>query len=170
MAGYDTYAQSMLDLRAILPERPHSISRASYERMIEAGVFADQHIELLQGVLVETSPQGTRHMAVIRQLTTLFAGLAVARRALIHARTTYLVVEVAESSLAKDRGLKAELYAAASQPEYWVVDLATRRILVHTEPMQGQYARVHTVTDGDRIALTTLAGVSVAVADILPPT
>jgi Uma2 family endonuclease len=45
-----------------------------------------------------------------------------------------LVLEVADSSLATDRGVKVRVYAAASIPEYWIVDLAKRRIEVFRDP------------------------------------
>jgi hypothetical protein len=44
-----------------------------------------------------------------------------------------LVVEVAESSLARDRD-KRGLYARANIPVYWIVNLVDRQIEVYTEP------------------------------------
>jgi hypothetical protein len=76
----------MLDPQSILPEKPQPISRAMYERMVDARVFAEQRVELIRGVIVEMSPRGMPHMAVIRKLTTLLAPLAVAGKALIHAQ------------------------------------------------------------------------------------
>jgi len=51
-----------------------------------------------------------------------------------HPRFAALVVEVAESSLAYDRREKALLYARAGIAEYWIVNLAERRLEVHREP------------------------------------
>jgi Uma2 family endonuclease len=53
-----------------------------------------------------------------------------------------LVIEVAESSLAFDRGEKAELYAAAGVPDYWVVDVEGQRIEVRREPSPDGYRDV----------------------------
>ena len=39
-----------------------------------------------------------------------------------------LVIEVADSSLAKDRGLKARLYAEAGIADYWIVNLPGRSV------------------------------------------
>lgn len=39
-----------------------------------------------------------------------------------------LLIEVADSTLAQDMGLKAALYAGAGVPEYWVVDVNGRTI------------------------------------------
>ena len=45
-----------------------------------------------------------------------------------------LVVEVADSSLQRDRSLKKRLYAAAGISGYWIVNLIDRQIEVYTEP------------------------------------
>jgi Uma2 family endonuclease len=45
-----------------------------------------------------------------------------------------LVVEVAESSLDRDRGVKRRIYARAGIPVYWLVNLATSRVEVYSEP------------------------------------
>ena len=41
-----------------------------------------------------------------------------------------LVVEVSDSTLWRDKGQKAKLYAAAGVPEYWVVNLTGRTVIV----------------------------------------
>ena len=45
-----------------------------------------------------------------------------------------LLIEVAESSHAKDRGIKWAGYAAAMIPEYWIVNLAESRVEVYADP------------------------------------
>jgi Uma2 family endonuclease len=45
-----------------------------------------------------------------------------------------LAIEVAESSLDRDRTLKARIYARAGVPTYWIVNIAKRTIEVHTDP------------------------------------
>ncbi len=53
-----------------------------------------------------------------------------------------LVVEIADTSLAFDVRVKAALYARAGVPEYWVLDVSGRRLLVHRNPRAGTYADV----------------------------
>lgn len=43
-----------------------------------------------------------------------------------HPNYAVLVVEVAGSSLHKDRGLKSALYARSVIPEYWIVNVDAR--------------------------------------------
>lgn len=45
-----------------------------------------------------------------------------------------LVVEVAESSLLRDRTIKRRIYARAAVPVYWLVNLIDRRIEVYSDP------------------------------------
>jgi Uma2 family endonuclease len=45
-----------------------------------------------------------------------------------------LVVEVADASLAQDRGPKKRTYARAGIPVYWIANLPERRFEVYTEP------------------------------------
>src|SRR5262244_816416 len=46
----------------------------------------------------------------------------------------FLVIEVADTSLAYDRTRKARAYAASEIPEYWIVNLPDRRIEILTAP------------------------------------
>ncbi|HVS34383.1 MAG TPA: Uma2 family endonuclease [Gemmataceae bacterium] len=47
---------------------------------------------------------------------------------------TGMVVEVADSSLARDRTLKARLYARAAVAVYWIVNIPDRQIEVYMDP------------------------------------
>lgn len=55
------------------------------------------------------------------------------------AEETALVIEVADSSLSRDRGLKKRIYARAGIPVYWIVNLAERKIEVYSEPSGSDY-------------------------------
>ena len=59
-----------------------------------------------------------------------------------HTEDAFLVIEVAESSLAYDRSTKLRLYAAAGIPEYWVVDCVAESIEVHRTPHEDGYREV----------------------------
>jgi Uma2 family endonuclease len=57
-----------------------------------------------------------------------------------------MLVEVADSTYAKDRGSKWRKYAAAKIPVYWIVNLPARQIEVYTEPTgRGKAARYQSV-------------------------
>src|SRR5205085_9239839 len=50
------------------------------------------------------------------------------------ATSAVLVVEVADSSLDLDTTTKEELYATAGVPDYWVIDLENRQLLIFRDP------------------------------------
>jgi Uma2 family endonuclease len=77
------------------------------------------------------------------------------------------VVEIAESSLGYDRNTKLPLYAKAGIPEYWIVDLIHREIVVHREPNRGRYRRVQHLKHGDSIAPLAFPDTTLAIADLL---
>jgi Uma2 family endonuclease len=45
-----------------------------------------------------------------------------------------LVVEVSDSSLRSDQGIKKAIYAKAAVPVYWIVNLVDRRVEVYADP------------------------------------
>ena len=63
-----------------------------------------------------------------------------------------LLIEVADSSLDFDRGVKAALYAEAGVAEYWVVNLIDSCVEVHRGPQSnGSYADSQTVAKGGTV-------------------
>jgi len=75
-----------------------------------------------------------------------------------------LVIEVADSSLSLDQGLKLTKYARAGIRRYWVVDLPHHTLHDYRDPdrFQGRYRQLHSLTAGD-ISLD-IAGVQISVA------
>ncbi|MBI4520288.1 MAG: Uma2 family endonuclease [Gemmatimonadetes bacterium] len=78
-----------------------------------------------------------------------------------------LFVEVADSSLPFDREVKLPLYAVASIPEMWLVDLVEDRIVAHRRPTHGRYEEVEVYRPGDYIQPVALPELSLAVGEIL---
>ena len=84
-----------------------------------------------------------------------------------HPSQAHLIIEVADSSLALDRGKKLRLYASCAVPEYWVVNLPERCIEVYTGPSPGAYAHCERYKHGQAIRLSGFPDVVIAVADVL---
>ena len=55
---------------------------------------------------------------------------------------TFLVIEVADSSLDFDRNVKFPMYAAANIPEAWLVDLNGRAVERHSGPQGRRYTQI----------------------------
>jgi Uma2 family endonuclease len=171
------------------------LRRVEYDQLVSLGAFRDERIELLEGELVTMSPIGAPHSVAVRRLTHLlvsafdgrgeiscqmpFAALdnsqpqpdlaviPLGKYDTDHPAEAYLIIEVAESSLALDRGKKLRLYASCAVPEYWVVNLPERCIEVYTGPSPGAYARCERYEHGQSIRLSGFPDVSIAVADVL---
>src|SRR5256885_3978283 len=64
----------------------------------------------------------------------------------------HLVVEVSDTSLGFDLTKKAALYARAGIVEYWSLDVAACRLVVHREPIGGRYASLEVYGGQEHVA------------------
>ena len=171
------------------------LRRVEYDQLVALGAFQDERIELLDGALVAMSPIGPPHSSAVQKLTEWFV-LALRERASVrcqmslaagdlsepepdlaivsrgeydtaHPAQAHLIIEVAESSLATDRGRKLRLYASCGVPEYWVVNLADRCIEVYTDPVGATYEKMHIFTGGQTIRLRAFPDLELPVASVL---
>ena len=81
----------------------------------------------------------------------------------------HLVIEVADSTLAYDRGAKLARYAAASIPEVWVANLRAQEVTSYAEPNGAEYAAIRTYRAGENISPRAFPDVVLAVSDFMPP-
>lgn len=174
----------------------HPLTVADVHEMLRVGIIGpDDRVELLDGVLAEMSPQGKAHAYAVRRLTALAAPVAAAAGLELDVqvpldigsdltlpepdiaiappagRDRYpsepiLVVETGVTSLRYDLGRKAAIYAAAGVPEYWVLDIERRVLVVHREPADGCYADIRTLGE-DETANAVGVQLAVPVAALL---
>ncbi|MFN2378281.1 MAG: Uma2 family endonuclease [Candidatus Binatia bacterium] len=136
-----------------------------YFNLVERGLLDhDDHVELLEGLVVASPPQNPLHASVTMGVEAALRK-AVGERASIriqmpflagprsvpepdvavvagsprdyrdrHPDRALLVVEIADSSLPQDRLTKSRIYARAGVPEYWIVNLRERRLEMHASP------------------------------------
>jgi Uma2 family endonuclease len=179
----------------LLFESFRPLRRGEFDRLVELGTFDDERVELLSGVLVQMSPQGAEHSSVVSELATLLI-VALGSRAKVRTHsplalseesepepdiavvlpadytrelptTALLVIEVADSSLRKDRQLKAALYAAAGVAEYWIVNLAERVVEVQRAPKDRGYENVTRHDPDQNLRVAAFADVELAVSQFL---
>jgi Uma2 family endonuclease len=79
-----------------------------------------------------------------------------------------LVIEVADTTLETDRGVKVPLYARVGVPEAWLVDLTGGVVEVYRDPAVDGRGRVERVGRGGRVAPAAPPEVGLAVDEILP--
>lgn len=158
----------------------------------------EDRVELLDGQIVTMSPQNSRHATVVTlcrdALHTTCSGdyhlrtqapLALGRHtepesdiALVpgnassyweqHPSQADLVVEVADSSLEKDRDQKRRVYAQHSVPEYWIINLRSRHVEVYRSPSEDEYATKATARQGDQIAPQVASCSPLSVSQLIP--
>lgn len=84
------------------------------------------------------------------------------------AEDIFLVIEVADSSLAYDQEVKLPLYANAGIPVYWIVNLEEGQIEVNWQPVEGLYKYREIFRRGEEVKMTEL-NVALSVTEILGP-
>ncbi len=80
-----------------------------------------------------------------------------------------LVVEVASSSVADDRDIKAPLYARARIDELWLVDLVANRLAVYRDPSPTGYRTIRVCGRGEQVSPLFAPDVMIDVDAILGP-
>jgi Uma2 family endonuclease len=165
----------------------------------------DERLELLDGVLVVKEPQGDRHAVAVDLVALAlrrafgdrwlvrtqvhFASGRLSRpepdvyvvrgspRDYLDAApgNLTLVVEVSDSRLAFDRGLKGAIYARAGIQDYWIVNLVASEVQVYRDPGRRPptgrgrgYRSIETFRAPSVIAPLAVPTGRIAVADLLP--
>jgi Uma2 family endonuclease len=158
----------------------------------------DERVELLEGLIVSMSPQHGPHAWAVEQLNRVLVRTlsdefrvrpqlplslgdrnepepdlavvrAVDRNPDQHPNSALLVIEVSgPDSLARDRGVKAPLYARFGIPEYWLVKLESQSVEVLSDPdsSAAAYRRSRTLSLADVLISEVLPGISVPVRDL----
>jgi Uma2 family endonuclease len=162
-------------------------TRVEYDRLVGHGMFAaGELIELLGGLLVVRAAfasgwdvRGQLPVALDEEsepepdVSVVPGSFRDYPHA--HPAGAVLVVEVADSSLALDRGEKAGLYARARVPEYWIVNLMGHALEVYRDsapdaraPFGWRYREVLTFRAGETITPIAAPAAVIAVADLVP--
>lgn len=80
---------------------------------------------------------------------------------------TLLVVEVSDTTLAFDRGVKLRLYARSGVPELWIVNLRGEMIEIYRDPAAGEYRDVRRAQRGETVSPQAFPEITIRVDDIL---
>lgn len=152
-----------------------------FEMMRVGALDPDAKVELIDGEVIAMAPEGMPHVRARMQLAMSFmsrAGDAVrvivdstlrlsSTSALdpdlylydaalpldsLDGASVGLVIEVSGTSLARDLSMKAELYARHGVRDYWVVDVAAPKIIIHRDPRDGAYGSVFTALADEAVA------------------
>ncbi len=141
-----------------------------YHKMIDSGLLNYRHVELINGLILEMSPEGTEHTYIgetladyLRRLTQEMSWVREARAITLsqsepepdiaivrlphslyrshhpYPEDIYLLIEISHTTLKFDTSQKRDIYAAANIPDYWVVDIKNKQLIVYLSPVNGLY-------------------------------
>ena len=177
-------------------------TRSECSALESLGMFDQQHLELVEGELIDKMGKKRPH---VEKLAGLFAWLIqvfgvgfvnsdapidvapednpnnAPEPDLIVLRSGYsfrsatpqpqdlrLVVEIADTSLDFDLGVKAALYARAAIVEYWVLDIQGRRLVVHRDPQAVKYQSTIAYSEQESVAPLGAPDSAFRVAEVFP--
>jgi Uma2 family endonuclease len=175
--------------------RPKHWTCDEFHRFGDLGAFEGRRAMLIDGEILEEGPMNPPHAMVqqlveaaikqafgsgwstrgqlplvLAQWTDPHPDVAVVpgdpRDYVSHPTTASLVVEISDTTFDFDTDEKRLLYAAAGIPEYWVVDVNGRRLLVYRNPVNGDYPAPQVLVQTD-VVTPLAASTTVRVADLL---
>jgi len=107
--------------------RPHGRSKSRIREFLAQLLPAEFHVEEQEPIgMADSQPEPD--VAVVRGKVDDYPDLPPP------ASATPLVVEISDSTVWRDRGLKKRIYARARIPVYWIVNLVDRQIEIYTQP------------------------------------
>jgi Uma2 family endonuclease len=163
-------------------------------------IAPDERVELIEGEILSVSPQKSPHAVALTLCSGVLqqafgAGWVIRVQSPIrlaedsepepdlavvageprdylsgHPVSAALLVEIADTTLRFDLGRKAQLYSGGGIPEYWVLSLPERKLVVHRDPDRASRAYRGVTRWGSDQTVSPLAASEalIAVADLLP--
>lgn len=163
-----------------------------WHELVEAGMLHNKPVQLLEGEIIEMSPEGIEHsytngsvVEYLRELLTEQAHIREAHPITLsnsepepdvaivrlpktiyrnhhpYAEDIYWLIEISRKTLKIDLENKSRIYASNGIPEYWIIDLVNKKIIVHTQPKSNSYIQITEYKTG---TVTPLAFPEIAIA------
>lgn len=126
-------------------------------RLVEAGRLSMQ-------LPIEVAPADQQRSEPEPDIAILRAALPDYTRRHPRGDELTFIIEIADSSSRYDLTVKAALYARAGVPEYWVLDLTRRVLVIHRDPQNGSYSRIEQLAEQLTV---TLEGNTILISDLL---
>lgn len=119
-----------------------------------------------KAIALEPASQPEPDLALVRPRSDFYADSHPA------AADVLFLIEVADTSLERDRGVKLGIYAAAGVSMVWILDLPGDRLWVASTPQASQYADLTEFRRSDatrRLPVPGVPDLSLTVGDVLGP-
>jgi Uma2 family endonuclease len=150
-------------LQKMAKNPPHSIATQETRTGISKVVPPGWYVAVQEPITLTDSEPEPDVMVVrgkVRDYRTRYPGAA----------DLALVVEVADTSIGRDRSVKMRMYARARIPFYWILDLNTNRVEVLSDPDGSTYRvlTVYTRNDAVPVIIDGIEAGKIPAAGILP--
>ncbi|MEL7036212.1 MAG: Uma2 family endonuclease [Cyanobacteria bacterium J06592_8] len=152
-------------IRIISPQgRPHSSAIRRTRRLLEKALGEQVFVQTQLPIQLNNYSEPEPDVAVVRPDS---------RDYIDHhptASDVYLIVEVADSTLKKDRDIKAKEYAASGIEDYWLLDVENRQLYVFQDPTSEGYQQQLILPEDETVTPQRFPEIRVKIQDILPLT
>ena len=177
------------------PPVPMHFTRAMFMELDRSGVFGDDRVELIEGEIFIMAPMEEPHARPIQHITIALAKrlpegftfrcqlpFAAADDSQPQPDFTVFradsqpeddmpdqavfIFEVSDSSLSFDLRRKSVVYSRAKVPEYWVLDVKKRELVVHRSPSGEKYRTVKRLTELSAVKSTAVPGLVLDLTNI----
>ena len=138
----------LIDMAPIGSHHYSAVSRLT--RLLVQATGEKAVISVQQSLRLDAYTEPEPDLAVLKPRDDFYAS------GLPSGRDAWLVIEVAESSLAYDLKLKSRLYALHGVPVYWVVDLTAGLLRTFAAPQGDAYTVVNSSAQPGKLALPGL--------------
>jgi Uma2 family endonuclease len=168
-----------------------------YHQMIGSGLLDNRSLELINGEIIEMSPEGIAHSFDCRGTAKYLRSLLGERAEISEAHPITLpnnsepepdiaivrnpdtlyqsrhpfpedifwLIEIANTTLVKDLGVKRDLSALAGIPEYWVMNLQTLELVVFGDLIDNEYQSETCLRSGN-ISPLAFPEISIAISQL----
>jgi Uma2 family endonuclease len=178
-------------------------TKDEYYKLSELGFFDEKRVELIEGEIIEMAAMKSPHITFVMILGDILRELfgdsyyvrtqgtidfgkksqpepdvavvkGKARDYLdAHPKEAVLIVEVADTTIYKDRNLKTKLYAKNGIEDYWILNLNSRCLEIYRQPKKDStlgyfYTENLIFTEDDEVSLLAMPDAKIKVADLLP--
>ena len=148
-------------LETMVQKRPHLQTCMRVQHLLD-DVYGRERVQSQGPVAVDDFNETEPDVAVLRRSTDDYADHP-------GPEDVVLLVEVSLTTLRIDTTVKAVVYSRAGIPEYWILNLADRILLVLRDPTPDGYTTQTTLTEADTVSPLSAPQASLVVEQMLPP-
>ena len=128
--------------------------------LLTAAVGTDAVVSVQNPVICGDRTELQPDLAILKPRTDFYS------RAHPRPQDVYALIEVADSSIGYDQGVKMLAYAMAGIPALVIIDLGAREVAVYRTPVDGTYRQHHVLRSDDMLQVPGVAAAKMRVGDL----